>query len=181
MNPFFIAHIIADFLLQPKALVAWKQKSIFGLLAHAAAYLLTMCILIVPFAESGEFLKITILLISLTLAHGIIDQIKINYQKTHHTFESIFFIDQFAHLVTVFAAAILSRMPVAHFWAANGGAVILSLLAFFSYGISIGGLFQIDRYPIQNTRHRILRFGVITAVFLMYIIPARLFAFSFCF
>src|SRR5437870_1071795 len=68
-----LAGLIADFVLQPGSLVAWKQRSVWGLLVHVAAVFATSLLIGVG-AWSSRY---AFLVLAVTTAHFVIDLAKI--------------------------------------------------------------------------------------------------------
>lgn len=166
MNPIFIAHLIADFLLQPTWLVKWKKCSAKGITAHALIHAAILAILIIP----QTFLATaTILIIALT--HGIIDHIKISLPKK--SFEPAFLFDQAVHAaILLLATRFLPFNSI--FWNSEFGILTLSILAFFSFGIGIWNLMHIKNYPVYNFAEKTTRIFAVTLVFSAFITLAIL-------
>lgn len=187
MNPLFPAHIIADFLLQPSALVAWKMKRIAGIVAHAAVHAAVLALFLVPLLTHKEVVAAILIIASL---HGLIDYAKIQFQKAGRgTFLQNFLLDQLAHFLVLAVAtfAVNFDMPL---WKSEMGIGILSLLFFFSFIFALWNLGAVRaRLPagrqaanMQKTESPRTRFGLIVLVFLLFFIPATAaLAFSSCF
>lgn len=97
----FIAHLLSDFILQPQNWCDKKDKKIFTpyLFYHGAIVLITSYILSFDFG----FWKAAILL---TLIHFIIDGVK-SYIIPKAKIESLFFTDQFLHLITIIGIVLI--------------------------------------------------------------------------
>lgn len=175
MNPLFLAHLIADFLLQPNWLVQWKEKRVFGVIAHAAIHGFIMLIVLLPFRPEAF---ITVVIVA--LLHGIIDQAKIAYQKKHKSFEGAFLLDQIAHFMTLVAAIFIMRPAFHIFWISEAGRGIFWLLFFFSFAFALGHLFRLKKFPLKNSQQTAFRLLLIIGVFAAFLIPAKLFGASFC-
>lgn len=164
MNPIFIAHLIADFLLQPTWLVKWKEKNANGTILHALIHAAILAVLIIP----QTFLAIAVILI-VALTHGIIDHIKISLPKK--SFEPAFLFDQAVHVaILLFAMRFLP--PNQSFWNSLNGILILSIFTFFSFGIGIWNLMHIKNYPVYNFAQRTTRIFAIALTFLVFIMLA---------
>tara|TARA_R110002072_G_scaffold152943_2_gene302596 strand:- start:400 stop:1101 length:702 start_codon:yes stop_codon:yes gene_type:complete len=90
-----LAHLVGDFLLQPKSWVEEKEKKKSGsgklylhLLIHAALTLLAL-----GFAQWPMVLAVVV-------SHGLIDAAKLHFQKQHNR-TAWFFLDQFLHLMVI--------------------------------------------------------------------------------
>lgn len=175
MHPIFLAHLAADFLLQPNWLVQWKEKRVAGVVMHAAIHGLIMLIMLLPL-RLDVFVTVAIV----ALLHGLIDQAKIAYQKKHKSFGEAFLLDQFAHLVVLVAAIFLMRSPFHIFWTSEAGRGIFWLLFFFSFSFALGHLFRLKKFPLKNPQQIALRLLLIIGVFAAFLIPAKLFGTSFC-
>lgn len=93
-----LAHFIGDFLLQPKAWVAKKEKQkakSFKLYLHILIHGLLVLIILWDF-------KYWLLVILLTVSHGIIDILKLYAQKESNK-SNWFLIDQVLHLISILA------------------------------------------------------------------------------
>lgn len=92
-----LAHLIGDFILQPNKWVSdkekKKEKSIY-LYLHTALHLVLMLI----FVAENNFIIYGIIL---AISHGIIDFIKLKFQKKK-TKRVWFSVDQFLHLLMIF-------------------------------------------------------------------------------
>lgn len=166
MNPIFIAHLIADFLLQPTWLVKWKEKNANGTILHALIHAVILAVLIIPQTVSAA----TIILI-IALTHGIIDHIKISLPKK--SFEPAFLFDQAVHAAILLLA--MRFLPFNFiFWNSEFGILTLSILAFFSFGVGIWNLMHIKSYPVYNSAQKTTRIFAVTLVFFAFITLAIL-------
>lgn len=160
MNPIFIAHLIADFLLQPTWLVKWKEKNANGTILHAFIHAAILASLIIP----QTFFAIAIILI-IALTHGIIDHIKISLPKK--SFEPAFLFDQAVHAaILLFAMRFLPFNSI--FWNSSNGILTLSILIFFSFGIGLWNLMHIKNYPVYNFAQKTTRTFAVTLTFLAF-------------
>lgn len=169
MNPLYIAHVVADFLLQPNRLAAWKEKRFAGVLAHAGIHGVVMGIFLWP--RSAKLFAAVILIAAL---HAIIDQLKISYQKNRVSFSSGFLVDQVAHFSVLTVAAMLFPFQIS-FWLTTPGKGILALLFFFSFTLGLWHLVHIKKYPLHSTKDLSKRIAVIAAAFCLYLLGANLF------
>jgi hypothetical protein len=95
LTALFLAHVLADFLLQPDRMVAGKRKPLW-FLAHTAIVLAT------AIAATGSLHPA---LFALTLGHALIDAAKL---ATRRTDASAFLLDQLAHIATLLLTAALA-------------------------------------------------------------------------
>lgn len=110
-----LAHLLGDFIWQPNSWVANKEikkhKSIYlyvHILLHGVlAAILAGKISFIPYA------------IFIAVTHGIIDLIKLNFQKTN-TKRSWFVADQIAHILILIAAVLIyENKSIIYFWQNN--------------------------------------------------------------
>jgi uncharacterized protein DUF3307 len=94
----YAAHLIADFILQPKWIVLHKQKA-GPLFAHAGIHVACGIALV----NVGLDRNVLLAILGLALAHILIDYIKALLTKDGWV---VFFIDQILHLGTIVGAAI---------------------------------------------------------------------------
>lgn len=175
MNPIFLAHLVADFLLQPKWLVTWKEKHIFGVIVHAAIHGLIMLIFLLPFRP-----EIFVMILIIALIHGTIDSVKISYQKKHKSFEKALILDQLAHLIVLGVAVFIVRFPFHIWWISTAGRGVMFLLVLFSFAFALANLLKLKKFPAKTTRKRLIRAALVIAVFAAFLIPAKLLGASFC-
>lgn len=96
-----LAHLLADFVLQPDSWVADKERRLLKsqkYYAHIALHFACMSLIVWDIA-------LLPLITAITILHGIIDYLKLRYQKNKRT---AFFTDQLAHIAVIAAAVILS-------------------------------------------------------------------------
>lgn len=167
MHPLFTSHIIADFLLQPTWLVRWKEKTAAGIIVHALIHAAIMALFIRP-----QTLQVLLIIAGIAVLHGIIDSLKINYQKKHPEFGTSFLADQLMHFAVLVLA--LPYLPYPVFWHSEKGIGIGILLFFFSFIIALFNL--ADTYKTAYAK------GILFAAlaFMLFFVPALLFASSLC-
>ncbi len=108
-----LAHLLADFIFQTDALVAWKQKSWKGVFVHSLILFAVSLALFWPFwlegasgSRLGSFWEnmnlwgIAILLLNAGL-HFLMDSDKIRKEKKNHQYVKMFFVDQFFHVAVI--------------------------------------------------------------------------------
>lgn len=175
MHPIFLAHLVADFLLQPKWLVGWKEKSGRGIAVHGAIHALALFAVLAP-----RRFDVFTLILGIALAHGLIDAVKIRWQKKAAAFDLFFVVDQLAHLAVLAAAAWLIRPAVPTFWAGDIGWIIFAVLFLFSFGVAWWHLSHLQKFPLKTYAQRLTRFALLALVFALFAIPSLLLSSSFC-
>ncbi|MEK7523639.1 MAG: DUF3307 domain-containing protein [Patescibacteria group bacterium] len=176
MNPLFIAHLAADFLLQPKWLAKLKEQRQAGVVIHSLvhAVLTAACLATLrPDALTFAFL--------LGAAHGVIDSVKIRYQNHHGTFGRSFLLDQTVHFLVLIAAskfilAKLTPLPLA-FWNTQPGIIILLIFSFFSFGVGVWNLAHAQRFEERRPLNRAFQFMMLSLIFVAYLSAAKVLAF----
>lgn len=171
MNPLFVSHLVADFLLQPKWLVAWKQKNICGVVLHGILHSLTITLFIWPQNWLAYFI-----IAFIAASHIAIDQLKIRYQKRHNAFALSFIADQLLHLAVLVFAALILQLKFPSYWLTEAGKGTFFLLFTFSFALAIFNLSQIDKFPLHNKKEMFLRAMLIVISFGIYLMPAKLLA-----
>lgn len=168
MNPLFTAHLIADFLLQPDDLVAWKQRSVGGVFMHSFVHLAVMSAMILAFN-----VQLWPVIVGVAALHAVIDQWKISYQDRYKSYVISFFIDQFAHLVAIFAFFMIMPFKLT-FWKTDAGIGIgiLLLLSSWLLGLWHLGIFK-NRMPAVG-KGKIPTALLVTLTFILFLIPAIL-------
>jgi hypothetical protein len=101
-----VAHLLADFTLQPKKLVQYKYKSILGNLLHVAIFVLLAILLLIPYLE---FWQTWAVIGGIALVHFITDAIKIKTSYNSRFYTIPFLIDQFVHLVSLVIGGLILR------------------------------------------------------------------------
>lgn len=166
MNLLFAAHLIADFLLQPKRLVELKEKRISGIILHVSIHGLVMALLIWP----RSFTAIAVILL-ITILHGAIDQMKISLSNKDNLALPYFFTDQLAHFSVLLATALLFPLRTAAFWRTEVGIGMLCLTIFFSFVLAWWNLANVPKYTPSNAQQKIRLFLTLAVTFLLFIIP----------
>lgn len=169
MNPLFLSHIIADFLLQTRQIVKFKQESNWGIAFHSIIHAAVMGLFIIPFRPD---FAIGIILIS--VVHGFADKSKINLQKIIKTDSAIFLADQFIHLLVLLSASILTPLLIP-FWQSEKGIYIASGFFAATLIFSIANLLKSDEYPFQRKSTKKPRFLSFALAFLAFFISALIF------
>lgn len=117
-----LAHLLGDFIWQPNSWVADKEvkkhKSIYlyiHILLHGVlAAILVGKISFIPYA------------VLIAVTHGIVDLIKLNFQKTK-TKRTWFVVDQIAHILILIGITLLyENKPIPYFWQDNAFWILLT-------------------------------------------------------
>lgn len=139
-----IWHLVWDFLLQTSKLVAYKKKSIYGIMLHSLIIWLAQSLLLLPYLTS---LKVIVTVTSIAVIHFIIDfsKIKLNIKSKYPIIP--FSIDQLAHFsILIWAWVILENSNAVKFqnswWFESlyQNQILLTYFAgviFFSYTLDI--------------------------------------------
>jgi len=109
-----LGHLIADFLLQTREFVAWKRKSVWGLVAHSLVHLVIYTLLVFPYLNDVwvQIINVDIVgwqaLLLITTFHFLIDYgrgYKLNdkIKRESKKGQSLYFLfDQFLHFMVIF-------------------------------------------------------------------------------
>ena len=170
MNALYIAHIVADFLLQPNRLAAFKEKRFAGVLLHAGIHGAVMGLFLWPTRP-----RLAVAIVLIAGIHAVVDQLKIAYQRKSATFGRGFIIDQAAHFIVLTIATLLFPFSFA-FWFTTPGRGILTLLFFFSFTLGLWHLVHLKKYPLHTKKDLIKRIALISVVFATYLAASRIFA-----
>lgn len=101
-----LAHLISDYLLQPSTLVAWKNRSRYGVAVHASIHFLVTSLIL--YLYTGHFYGF-FLALGIATVHFVIDCVKASYdRKTKHN-QLAYWTDQLAHYLTIAVAYAFSR------------------------------------------------------------------------
>ena len=93
-----LAHLLADFILQPSKWVSEKERLLLKskkLYLHLAVHFICMAVMVWN-------ISLLPLILGITIVHGIIDYLKLKYQKNNR--RTAFFLDQFLHVATLVLA-----------------------------------------------------------------------------
>jgi len=105
-----LAHLIADFSLQTKAIFLLKKGSSAGVFIHVAIYAVVNIIVLFPML--GSFNTWSGILF-LAISHGIIDSVKLRLAKNANRDNLIYFLlDQLLHILSIaFTTIVLIEQP----------------------------------------------------------------------
>lgn len=149
-----LAHLLADFVLQPHKLVAWKFKSWKGTATHASIHLAANLLIFLPFLYD---IRVWLVLMGVAATHFGIDSIKIQKEKRGRHFLAYFCADQMAHLAVItFASGFFVGFPLvweAVLWASSMGETYIvlgiNLLILITYVVEIL-MFQMKRHKHES-------------------------------
>ncbi|MFA6600347.1 MAG: DUF3307 domain-containing protein [Candidatus Omnitrophota bacterium] len=100
----YLAHLIADFVLQFDELYRLKVRSRWGHILHVFIHFLISCALAAPYLG---YRSVELFIVSVTLIHYIQDHIKYRAQKDRHKMFAAFVIDQILHLLVISTVFVL--------------------------------------------------------------------------
>lgn len=178
------SHLLGDFVFQPERLVAYKMRSIKGVLLHVTIHFILGNLVLLPFIVNGYEWLIG-LNFGICFFHFLIDQAKINYDLKHDNKVQPFVIDQLLHLLTIlvayfFISDIDFKLPNTwgHEIYSNINIIIfLAILIFLSTAIETYR-YQILREKDNSARFRpnqkkvFIRITVFSAIYLFFIFLA---------
>lgn len=97
-----IAHLLADFIFQPKKLIEWKKRNMLGILVHVMIFALLSLLLMMPYLMHWETWAV---IGGISLVHLITDKIKIAALIKYKGFILPFILDQAIHLASIIIGA----------------------------------------------------------------------------
>lgn len=156
MIPFYmiLAHLVADFLLQPRKLVEYKEKSFYGVLIHAGIHGILMAIILFPY---WAYAPMWYAIIIVTLIHAAVDQWKISIQIKMDEYLFPFLIDQLLHFLAIFGVIHifhLNYLPIPYEIAQNFSLYLNpQLVLFLTILIFCTAVYDIARFQVQRELH----------------------------
>lgn len=93
-----IAHLLADFIFQPKKLIEWKKRNMLGILIHVLIFALLSLLLLVPYLIYWETWAV---IGAISFVHFLTDKIKISVLLRYKGFTLPFVLDQAIHLASI--------------------------------------------------------------------------------
>lgn len=133
-----LAHLVADFLLQPNALLQWKYHNWKGVAVHASIHLLAYILVFAPYIGNTAVIAVVTMI---ALSHFLIDVIKIRQEKRIGCHFKYFLVDQFAHFFTLFLGGhLLTGITAGNFY------LVLGLILFICSTYA----FEIVRFQLQR-------------------------------
>lgn len=97
-----IAHLLADFIFQPKKLIEWKKRNLTGILVHVMIFVLLSLLLLMPFLK---FWETWVVIGAIGLVHFLTDKIKISLLSKDKGYIIPFVLDQIIHLISIVVGA----------------------------------------------------------------------------
>lgn len=97
-----IAHLLADFIFQPKKLIEWKKRNMLGILVHVLIFALLSLLLLAPYLIFWETWAV---IGAISLVHFLTDKIKISALLKYKGFALPFILDQAIHLTSIVIGA----------------------------------------------------------------------------
>lgn len=174
-----LAHLIADFLLQPEALVRWKHEKWQGIGLHCLVHFGISLLLLSPYLPS---MNVLIVLVLVAMAHFLIDWIKVYFENRLNRYIVPFIVDQTIHVTVLILAAYMLRGDLLmlqfqpFLWLYSNPSVVVGLclliLVTFAYELAV---FQVGRK--ENSKYaphyrrmaaRLVIWGVLYGLFLMF-------------
>jgi len=182
-----LAHLLGDFIFQPKKLVIWKMRSKWGTFVHALVHLIINVAILLPFILAGEYwLLYTVT--ALTFTHFWIDEAKINYDLKHDNKVRPFIIDQLLHLLTIllayfFMGELTINLPEGQFFKIFSDIRIINLISFLIFSTTVIEIFRFQKEREHNKKalfhfdansmlNRMIGFTIIYGIFMFLAIYA---------
>ena len=146
-----LAHLVADFLLQPAELIKWKYRNWKGIAVHTFVHL---AIYLVSFYLVLKDIRALVGLGLLALSHFLIDKIKVAYElEKKKGYLKSYLYDQLAHFIFI----LLATWQLGRVF--NGNELILensfvtgSLLVFLCLLIVVTVFMEITKYQIKREK-----------------------------
>ncbi len=177
-----LAHLVADFLLQPGKLVKWKMESRWGVLVHVLVHFVTNIILLFPYIMQKP-LPFMAAITAITAVHFFIDTQKIDYDLHHDTKVKPFVIDQIFHITTLFIAYLFLEKTKLTFDKTLFYSLYqnIYLVIFLTFTVLLSNGFEIFKFQLKREKNskaklkidkketlsRLLAFTIIYALFMI--------------
>jgi hypothetical protein len=182
-----IAHLVNDFLLQPRKLIEWKIKSAKGVIAHTVILFFVSLGFLFPYLGNWEVWAV---LVGISVVHFFVDQAKINIALKYDNYPLPFIADQAIHFLSIIIGGSLLRNVVEFEWTwfyqnvYSNNWVIVLLLAIVFVGYIVGILF-FQKKPLklpakfagkEKSAHASsgMKIGLFTFVYIFYVAAALL-------
>lgn len=130
----FLAHLTADFLLQPEKMVEEKHKHFRAIAWHAVIHFLIMMVMLFPF---WMHINVLIASVALSLVHAVIDYVKVQAENTGKHYVFYFFADQVAHVSLLAMVAVLISDMLILQYSGVFAPLVLYLNGFFVAGLCL--------------------------------------------
>ena len=139
---FILIHFLADYPLQPNALVKLKKKSYLGVLLHCLVHVATLIAVLSPFLH---LTKVWIAIAIIFITHNIIDQTKVVLDKKYPKFRlHLYLLDQITHLIIVTSVAYyigMVAMPDCVFYSDQSIVLYILVLVLSTYFYDVTAYF----------------------------------------
>lgn len=179
-----LSHLVGDFVLQPTKLVAWKKKSLVGVLIHCLVHFVVSLVVLFPLILNG-YISLIFIALAISVVHFAVDQAKISYDLRHDEKVKPFIIDQILHFLAILLVfLVISRfqftLPEGPFYEFYSN---IKLVYFLSFIIFTGSVIEIYRFQIEREKNKGARFKihggemlkrmlVFTAIYIIFILLA---------
>lgn len=114
------AHFLADFYFQSSKLSDSKRSNSISLLIHCGIHFIAMVILTIPVIN----LKVSLVIVAITVSHYIIDLFKSRFEET----PKVYIIDQILHIGIIFVSALILSNDVYSYFTISYLSWILALI-----------------------------------------------------
>lgn len=174
-----LAHLLADFLLQPEALVRWKHESWKGIGLHGLIHFGISFLLLSPYLPS---MNVLVALVAVAVAHFLIDWIKVYFEARVEHYLLPFLLDQVVHLSVLATAAyvlqpeplMLTFQPI--LWLYTDPSVVVGLcllmIVTFAYELTVFHVYRTKKSVYKpNYRgmiQRVIIWSVLYGLYLMF-------------
>lgn len=174
-----LAHLLADFLLQPEALVRWKHKSWKGICIHGLVHFGISMVLLFPYLPSMNVFMTVVLV---AVAHFLIDWTKVSFEARAEHYLAPFLLDQVAHFTVLGVAAFMLQHESLHLvfqpitWLYTNPSVVVGLcllmLVTFAYELTVFHVHRtrksVYKPNYSNMAKRVIIWAVLYGLFLMF-------------
>lgn len=143
-----LAHLFADFILQPNKLIRFKTKSPWGVALHVGIFFVAAVIFLFPYIT---YWQVWAVIAGISIIHYAADQIKVYTESKKETFPLPFIADQIIHLLSlVIGGNILARQTFkvpANWFYEN---IYLSWSVWFSLALIVFVVYAFDIIFLQK-------------------------------
>ncbi len=166
-----VAHLLADFTFQPKKLIQYKYKSIFGNLIHVAIFILLTILFLIPYLK---FWQTWAVIAGVAIVHFITDSVKIKASYNSRFYTIPFLIDQFVHLASLIIGGLILRNLSVNF---RPDSLYLNAYVWIAVliGIYLAFVFYIIFVQQKNSADYLnVKLSAFTTAFIIYMLAAFL-------
>lgn len=165
-----IAHLLADFVFQPKKLIEWKTKSDLGVLVHVLIFVLLAFVILFPFL-GNIYVWGAILLIG--VIHFFTDKAKVNIELTYDTYSLPFVADQAIHFLSLLLGGVLlqnvdTSLPDTWFYLnvyLNSSLILFVLGAIYFIYLMNLLIFQKRKSKMRTVAEKLILFTIVYFVY----------------